>query len=92
MTTVAGIVTRPLPDCDRVTVKPPASAGLAEVTVMVNEPPACTDAVAGVKLSAGCVRTVSVVLALIEPDVAVMVVVPAARADTTPLALIVATV
>src|SRR2546425_4161460 len=92
LTTVSGIVTLPLPDCDRVTVKTPASPGLAEVTVMVKESPARNDAVAGVRLSAGGVRTVSVALALIEPEVAVMVVVPAARADTTPLALIVATV
>ena len=92
MRTVAGIVTWPLPDCDRVTVMPSAPAGVAEVTVMVNESPARSDAVAGVKLSAGCVSTVSVVVALIEPGVAVMVVVPAARADTTPLALTVATV
>ena len=91
MTTVAGTVTLPAPDCVSVTVKPPTSAGAAEVTVNVRLSPTRSVAVAGARLKAGGVRTVSVVSALIEPDAAAMVVVPAARADATPLALIVAT-
>ena len=92
MTTVAGTVTLPVPDWDRVTVKPPTSAGAAEVTVNGRLSPTRRVAVAGVRLSAGGVSTVNVVLVLMDPDAAVIVVVPAASAEATPLVLIVATV
>ena len=92
MSTVAGTVTLPLPDCDRVTVKPPTSAGAAEVTVNVTVSPTRSVAVAGARLKAGGVWTVSVVSALMEPDAAAIVVVPAASAEATPLVLMVATV
>src|SRR2546430_2516311 len=94
MTTVAGAgrVTLPVPDWLSVTVKPPGSAGAGEVTVNVSMVPTCTVAVAGARVNAGGVRTVSVVLALIEPDVAVIVVVPSAKAEATPVLLILATV
>jgi hypothetical protein len=91
ITTVAGRVTLPVPDVDSVTVKPPTSAGAADVTVNVNVLPMLRLAVGGVRLKAGGVSTVSVVSVLIEPEAAVMVLVPAANAEATPLALIVAT-
>src|SRR5438552_18147898 len=84
MSTMAGTVTLPLPDCVRVTVKPPTSAGAAEVTVNGRLSPTRRVAVAGVRLNAGGVRTVSDVSALMEPGAAGRVIEPAARADAKP--------
>jgi hypothetical protein len=95
ITTELGIVTLPEPDAVSVTVRPPVPAGAADVTVKVRESPTRRLAVVGAKLKAGGDCTVSVVLAVIGPleavAVAVIVVVPTARAVAPPLLLIVAT-
>lgn len=85
----------PLPAIAKLTVSPPAGAGAVEETVKSRFCPIWMVALAGVSVRAGGVWTVRSVPPTMGPEgtevVAVIVVVPGAGVEATPLAVIVAT-
>lgn len=85
--TLLGIVTCPVPDCERVTVNPVDGAGVFKVIVPL--PPALSPTTVGKLSEIAGVKTFTVVVALVKPVAeAVIVVLPAPTGVTVMFAVV----